>query len=450
MPGLEHTGRKQDIPREEVLASLQRILHSKSFSYSPSLRNTLEFIVRNSLSSSQEPIKEYTIATEVLGRTSDFDPKIDNIVRVHMHRVREKLDEYYSTDGQLDDIRLVIPRGHYRAEFARNTAGGQQVTAALTQPVSAAQAKKTDVRWVWWLVSIALVVCTLILVASLLRRESHLPEPATALPASLSSLWQPFVLSNAPPLIVYSNPAFLMGKRGNLYRYESPRILSMPMGSGVPTLGNQEIHPAREEQRGPFYYFDAYTGSGEVVAAAGIAQFLTAHGKPFLIKRSRIVSYEDIKRQNVIFLGGIKEDQLLAKLPLAQELLFQPPPPDQYPMGSSIQDLNPPPGHPSTYRFGLDPSTGAIQIDYGLISLLPNVSADHYVLVLAGLGTLGTEAAASFATSERDMAVLERMRAPAKAPGSRFFQALLQVQVRDGVPLDAKCLLVRDLNRLMR
>ena len=100
----------------------------------------------------------------------------------------------------------------------------------------------------------------------------------------------------------------------------------------------------------------------------------------------------------------------------------------------------------------LDPVTGAIQADYGLISLLPGVSGEHNVLVLAGLTTLGTQAAADFVTSERYMTLLERMRAAASPLKSRspYFQALLEVEVRDGVPLDVKCLLVRDLNRAAR
>ena len=107
------TGRPQDVSKEAVLASLQTILHGKAFSHSSSLRQALEFIVRTSLSSPLEPIKEYTIATEVLGRTGDFDPKADNIVRVQMHRLREKLDEYYLTEGREEPIRIVIPLGQY-------------------------------------------------------------------------------------------------------------------------------------------------------------------------------------------------------------------------------------------------------------------------------------------------------------------------------------------------
>jgi hypothetical protein len=445
MSELERTENRKVNSNEAVLASLQTILQSKTFSHSTSLRQILEFIVRNSLTSPSEPIKEYTIATEVLGRAGDFDPKADNIVRVQMGRLREKLEEYYVAEGQRDLIRIVMPRGQYTTEFIKITPDVQSTTAGPPQPgVGVSQAKRRYVYWRWG-VSLSLLVCMLVLVVNHLR-------PASRLAAPFKSLWEPFLLSGSAPLIVYSNTAFFVSKDGDYYHYDSPTILSMAMGSKVSSLENQEVQPAGKGVSGPFYYFDAFTGSGEVVAAARIAQFLTARGEPFLIKRSRIISYGDINDNNVIFLGSPKENQLLKKLPIAQELVFEPPPSDQYPIGSYIRDLNPPSGHQATYGMQLDPVTGAIQAEYGLISLLPGVSGEHDVLVLAGITTLGTQAAAEFVTSERYMAILERMwpRASSTKTHPHYFQALLEVEVRDGVPLDVKCLLVRDLNRTAR
>ncbi|MCL5670018.1 MAG: hypothetical protein M1423_01780 [Acidobacteria bacterium] len=426
-----------------MLASLETILQSKTFSHGTSLRQILEFIVRNNLSSPEKHIKEYTIATEVLGRKGDFDPKVDNIVRIQMGRLRGKLEEYYLAEGQRDPIQIVMPRGQYTPEYIRVPTDVQPTTTDHPQPIGVSQVKRRRVDWRWG-VGIALVICNLVLVAN------HLMRPWTKLSSPFRSLWEPFFLSSSPPLIVFGNPAFLMSKQGDLYRYDLPMILFM--GSRVSTLGNRAAYPAGKEESGPFYYFDAYTGTGEVVAAAKIARFLTARGEPFLIKRSGLTSYDDVKNNNVIFLGSDKQDQILKNLPVVQELVFQPPPPDQYTMGSCIRDMNPPPGHPATYGLQLNPSTGAIEVDYGLISLLPGVSAGHHVLVLAGITTLATQAAGDFVTSERDMARLKQMLGVATAMKSRSasFQALLEVKVRDGVPLDAKCLLVRDLNRAAR
>jgi hypothetical protein len=58
MSGPESTISRQDIPKDAVLASLQRILQSKTFSHCTSLRDTLEYIVENSFSSCIEPANE--------------------------------------------------------------------------------------------------------------------------------------------------------------------------------------------------------------------------------------------------------------------------------------------------------------------------------------------------------------------------------------------------------
>ena len=445
MPEAQHSATQQDVPKEALLAALQKVLQSKIFSHSTSLRDTLDFIVRSNLSSPHEPIKEYSIATEVLGRGADFDPKVDNIVRVQMYRLREKLEDYYVTDGQQESIRIVIPRGRYSPEFVLNDAGSRLPTVAPPPPDEIPKVEKSA-GWLWGAI-FALSACCLILAAALLWRRSH--PSSMPLPASLALLWQPFLSPDSPPLIVYSNPVFFMTKWGDLRRYDSPTILFMPRGSIVPTMDIPEVHPARGEETGPYYYCDAYTGTGEVAAAAAIVKFLTAHGEPFLIKRSRIASYEEIRNKNAIFLGSEKEDQILKNLPNVAELVYQPPPPNQYSTGSFIHDLKPPPGHPADYRLQLDPSTSAIQVDYGLISLLPGVSPGQYVLVLGGITTLGTQASAEFVTSPQDMAVVQQMQAAStpKKPRSGFFQVLFEVQVRDGVPLATKFLLVRDLNQ---
>lgn len=437
-------GREQDGSREVILDSLQKILHSKIFSHSSSLRDALEYIVKNSLSSSPDIIKEYSIATDVLGRPKDFNPKADNIVRVQMYRLREKLDEYYSSEGFRQPIRIVIPRGKYTPEFVTNAAEAQAPDTVRTHSHGTMNIKREGRNWLR-LGILASLACNLLLLAAILRQRRQPAASGASLPPALATLWQPIFSSNGPVLVIYANPAFLVGKRGNLYRYNSPTVLSMPMGALVPTLGNSDIHPSREERDGPFYYFDSYAGSGDLEAAARVAQFLTAHGKSFVIKRSRIVSFQDVKDQNVVFLGGDKEDQVLAELPITQDIVFESPPTDDYPLGSSIRDRHPAAGQPDTYRFGLDPVSSAIKMDYAVVSLLPNVSAGHYVLVLAGLSTLGSEAAAGFVTSEESMAAVVRMRNASATSPSRSFQVLLRVPVRDGVPLGANCILARNL-----
>lgn len=450
MPETSVARRQPEISDEEILVSLQKVLESKTFSHSATLRHALDFVVKHKLEIPGEPIKEYRVATEVFGRKNDFDPKADNIVRVQMHRLREKLDEYYSSEGQEEPIRILIPRGQYTPEYVRCLPGIQPSSLSFPQALGVPGKVKNRRANALWILIVVLVISNMFFVVS--HRNRDRAKQSVALGGPLRSLWQPFFSSASRPLVVFANPAFLVDKQGNLYRYSSREVFSMPMGTRVATVGHQDSLLAGGPEVGPFYYFDSYTGTGELVAATDIARFMTLFGKNFEIDRSRVVSDAQIMENNVIFLGGTKEDRLLGKLPLQQELIFAAPPPGEYAVGSYIKDTNPTAGHHLTYHLQLDPRTGAIEEDYALISLLPNVSVGRYVLDLGGITTLGTQAAAKFVTSRQDIALVEQMRSASGGAKthSRFFQILLRVNVRDGVPLQAKCILVRELKQLSR
>jgi Tol biopolymer transport system component len=103
----------------EVQAQLERILASSVFSASARSAQFLRFCVEQSLQGNQDQIKESTVAVEVFGRTPDYNPRTDPIVRVHAKRLREKLDVYYTAQGTHDPIRITIPKGGYIPQAVR-------------------------------------------------------------------------------------------------------------------------------------------------------------------------------------------------------------------------------------------------------------------------------------------------------------------------------------------
>ncbi len=54
---------------------------------------------------------------EGFGEPDGYDPKLDSSVRVQAGKLRQKLDEYYRTEGAGDPIRVELPKGHFRLEF---------------------------------------------------------------------------------------------------------------------------------------------------------------------------------------------------------------------------------------------------------------------------------------------------------------------------------------------
>lgn len=77
-----------NIPREEKLAELDKILRGRTLHGSESLRGFLRFVVDKAVEEQEGQLKEYVIATEVFGRGREFDPRIDSVVRVQAGRLR--------------------------------------------------------------------------------------------------------------------------------------------------------------------------------------------------------------------------------------------------------------------------------------------------------------------------------------------------------------------------
>src|SRR5207245_161278 len=77
----------------------------------------LQFAVAQTLAGAQDSIKETVIALEVFDRKSDFDPKIDAIVRVEATKLRTRLTEFYDREGLTAPVLIEIPKGTYVPRF---------------------------------------------------------------------------------------------------------------------------------------------------------------------------------------------------------------------------------------------------------------------------------------------------------------------------------------------
>jgi serine/threonine-protein kinase len=112
-----------------VRAELTRVLSSSLFAGSQRLSGFLKFVVERATQGKSDELKEYSIGVAVFGRESDFDPRIDPIVRVQAAQLRSKLMEYYNTDGRGNALVISIPKGGYSPAFTR-TASARQGQAA--------------------------------------------------------------------------------------------------------------------------------------------------------------------------------------------------------------------------------------------------------------------------------------------------------------------------------
>ena len=102
-----------DSDQEAVREQLDRILKSGQFLQSRRRQRFLQYIVNETLAGRGERLKGYNVAREVFDRPETFDANVDPVVRMEAARLRDRLREYYETDGQNDTIRIELPKGSY-------------------------------------------------------------------------------------------------------------------------------------------------------------------------------------------------------------------------------------------------------------------------------------------------------------------------------------------------
>lgn len=117
-----------------VRTHLERVLRSPHFDGSTRSREFLRYVVEEVLAGRSAYLKQAAIAVEVFGRKPDFDAVIDPIVRVQAGRLRRSLERYYLLSGDVDSLRIELPKGSYAPVFmeaadmpAQSSARGNRV-----------------------------------------------------------------------------------------------------------------------------------------------------------------------------------------------------------------------------------------------------------------------------------------------------------------------------------
>jgi len=103
---------------DSIWRAVGRIRSSRTMSGCNRLVQLLNFIVGATLKGEAGYLKETTIGVAVFGRSPDYDPKVDTIVRSQAWRLRAKLKKYYSAEGIEDNVVIDLPLGHYVPVFS--------------------------------------------------------------------------------------------------------------------------------------------------------------------------------------------------------------------------------------------------------------------------------------------------------------------------------------------
>jgi len=408
---------------EAKLRQVERLVASEVLHGSESLCKLLRYLAEQSIGHPGTGVKEYQIATEVFKRPEDFDPRMDSTVRVQTGRLRSKLAEYYAHAGAEDHWVVDIPKGAYTLNFHLRQAPApapepSSVPTPASEHIVPAHAPETsDKRWpvAAAVLGVLLVICAVTIVFLLVDRPKIQPAARVAPHGALRTFWARFVDTPDEPLVIFSNAAFV----------------------GRPETG---MHYFNTKTDKPQPIHDHYTGVGEVLGMHELDQVFASLNHGLRVKRGRLLSMDDAKNNDLIFMGSPSENLSLLEIPTTQDFIFKRG--DDGPRKGDLTIVN---VHPKPNEQKIYISTAQLPVteDYAVVGLMPGLNPSRWMLLLAGLTTLGTQAAVEYVS--RANTVEELMKQLAGSSGSQVapFEAVLQVKISGGVPVHSQLVAFR-------
>lgn len=408
--------------KEQYFAQVEKIANSSVLHGSESLCKLLRYLANYVLEHPGGHLKEYQIATEVFGRSSDFDSQVDSTVRVQVGRLRQKLHDYYASEGSDDPILVDLPKGTYLLGFHPHAASPVR-TDRKPQPLTVvAPDSSNDLRI--WKISVAILSISLLTAIATLaalwtnrsRTESALAAGSDTPPAALALFWKDFTEPSDEPWVVFSNASFV----------------------GRPETGMRYLDPSRDGQA---KILDHYTGVGEVLAVHELDRVFGLLHRQIRIKRGSLLSLDDVKNNDVIFVGSPAENLTLLDIPGTQEFVFKRLTTGPRKGDLAIANMHPQNGEPSEFLG----TTNAVPLtdDYSVIALVKALNPAHSVLILAGTTTLGTQGAVEYVCRQSSLEQL--LLRLAVSPGGEIqpFEGVLHVKVTRGVPMGSELVALR-------
>jgi hypothetical protein len=388
---------------------LERIASSQHLKSSLRLREFLFYIAECAIREAPEDATEQQIGIRVFGRSPGYNSSEDSIVRTHARLLRQKLALYFAEEGLTEETVVDIPKGHYLPVFHPRSgnpmvtehASGQVMDAHPESPA----ARHFNRRIAWT----GLFVLPFLVAAAVLIWH---PWKTSASPSSsIETFWRPFIGDDSS-LVIYSN-AWFAGDSTSGLRYASPQTSANDAETGA--------------------YVDTYTGIGELASVYDLTKLFDAHKATFTLKRSLLVTWDEAKSRNLVFIGSRAENPSLRVLQPTVDFTME-----TVPGSAGVVNLHPKPGEPALYSRPERPLTD----DYAILALAPGVEPGKRILVFSGLTTFGTQAAVEYVCNPETASELLKQITGPKGE-IRPFEAVLHTTIGGGVPLQTRLVTIR-------
>jgi hypothetical protein len=383
--------------------------------------------VEKYVSGEAHQLKEYTVAVEALGRRSTYDPRHESAVRIQVGRLRQKLAEYYRTEGKSDEIVIDLPKGHF------------QLTLELRPTVGEAVSQRSRMGLGQILIYIALAVSvawgTYTTVRLWQEHRSNSSSDAMWTP-ELKQLWQPFLTTNRPLILVVEDPLFLrLQTNGQSLWFRDSSVNdwsqignSANVRAFSKALKNSRVDPGR-----------FYTPIAEVTSTLLLGKLLGTHQQNISFARSSQISWQDIADQNVVYVGSQPFFDVHTRGMWLEPQLM--------PGNGGIQNLKPGPGEPAMFadQYGL-PGTENGEF-YVVVTHIPGPTNTSDIIGFTSSRSPGYMGAVEWFTNAKlAKNLVEQMKKKPSGEMPLYYQVLLKVKIDGGILTETSYVLHRELH----
>jgi hypothetical protein len=371
------------------------------------LKRLLEYLGQEALGTDRD-LKEYTVGVEAFGKPPDYDPRVDSSVRVQAGKLRQKLEEYYRTQGINDSILVQLPKGRFKLEFCdRSPASNGRLPE-----------HPTNVNRLAWTASGIAIVWAI--VATLLAVRAKAPEPLSDRYGNpdVVALWSPFFQSKRPTIISLGTPLFAK-IAGNFFRNPG-------LNTQQSLANSQEVKRIEEQLKSTAVPAYPYTGIGEASAAFELCRLFLSRHKDLNLILSSALSWEDVGRNEVIFVGPPKFNLYESDLPVQQDFIIR---------HARLENLHPKPGEPTVFHETWSADQSTLLEGYALVARLPGLHGMGYMMLLASTSTEGTRAAVEYMTRPEYAGELVRSLRQSERGMPKYFEVVIRSEFRSQTPI---------------
>ena len=418
---------------EQLQSHAERIRTSGALGRSELLLRLFNFFVDCSLA--QRVPKEIEVALDVFGKKADFDVAQDAVVRVYIHKLRRKLDEYYAGPGRDDAERLLIPKGEYRFVFQdhaeplpvaeiepEDPALTREAEAELESLVAEAAARKTRLWLPWVMGAVALL---LLVNLSVMLLRPGVPGDMQALRSN--PVWARMLDDNLPIYIVVGD-YYIFGELDD----SSMQVQRLVREFDINSTNDLEQHLKNNPELAGQYMDMAlqYLPTSVAFAMRSVMPVLEPNNKS--ARQVQVILASGltpamVKSSHVIYVG------LLSGMGILRDMGFTD---SSFRIGDSYDELF---DTRTQTRYvsqaSIQTDARARYLDYGFVSTHTGADGNE-LLVLAGTRDVALMHVAEMLTSESTLQQLNQ-----RAGATQNFEALYSVQALDQTNLDGKLLL---------